>query len=107
LHFAVAPSGGAALVDADGVSFEGGVAASAAGFSIAPVVPGDGFCTPPWPLHAPLPVAVEVVPSLQIWVGGVEVVSATLGSDIDRASIGAAKMVAMFIFFMKRLPRCI
>lgn len=100
----MAPSGGAVLVDADGVSFDGGVAASAAGFAIAPVVPGEAFCTPPWPLHAPLPVAVEVVPSLQVWVGGVEVVSARLGSDIVSASIGAARMVAMFIFFMKRPP---
>jgi hypothetical protein len=104
LHFAVAPSGGAALVDAEGVNFEGGVAASAAGFAIAPVVPGDGFCTPPWPLHAPLPVAVEVVPSLQVWVGGAEVESARLGSDIVSASTGAAKMAAMCILFMKTFP---
>jgi len=26
----------------------------------------EGFCTPPWPLHAPRPVAMEVVPSLQV-----------------------------------------
>jgi hypothetical protein len=66
LHFAVAPAGGEALVDADGVSFAGGKAASAAGVAIAPVVPGDAFCTPPWPLHAPLPLAFVVVPSPHI-----------------------------------------
>jgi hypothetical protein len=26
----------------------------------------EGFCTPPWPLQAPRPVAVEVVPSLHV-----------------------------------------
>jgi hypothetical protein len=64
---------------------------------IAPVVPGDAFCKPPWPLHAPLPVAAEVVPSLQGWVGGVGV-SARLGSDIGRANISAVRIPGGTVF---------
>jgi hypothetical protein len=41
----------------------GGVAAGA---EEDPVLPDElAFCTPPWPLQAPRPVALDVVPSLQ------------------------------------------
>ncbi|HEX4241434.1 MAG TPA: hypothetical protein VHZ53_08485 [Steroidobacteraceae bacterium] len=94
MHFAVAPAGsllpavavGAALeaglvawpaaavgpgaLDADAeAGAEGAVEASAA--LLDEGTPEDAadfnpFCTPPWPLQAPRPVAVEVVPSLQV-----------------------------------------
>jgi hypothetical protein len=59
------------------------------------------FCTPPWPLQAPLPVADEVVPSLQV-VG--VVASAWLGSVITNISNGAAKALTRCIFFTDLLP---
>ena len=37
-----------------------------AGEASAAGLPFAGFCTPPWPLQAPRPEAVEVVPSLQV-----------------------------------------
>jgi hypothetical protein len=46
----------------------GAAAASAEGLPFA------GFCTPPWPLQAPRPEVVEVVPSLQVL--GVDAVGA-------------------------------
>jgi hypothetical protein len=61
------------LAAAVGADFEGddlaaaGVPVSAVGGAVAA---GAGaaalFCTPPCPLHAPRPVAAEVVPSLQV-----------------------------------------
>jgi hypothetical protein len=85
LHFAVAPVGsvlpavfGAVVVGA--VAFEavplvgtldGGGVAAGAGPEDEPLPdPAAAFFTPPWPLHAPRPVAVEVVPSVQV-VGAV------------------------------------
>lgn len=90
LHWAVAPAGAGpadfvvpADVVAGAVSFAAGELAGALGFWAEPgpgtlagggVAAGAGledadelgaaFCTPPWPLQAPRPVAVEVVPSL-------------------------------------------
>jgi hypothetical protein len=90
LHFAVAPVGsvlpvdlvvaeedleavvlGAVVVGAVdfimvplGGTLEGG--GVAAGADEEPELPDEvAFCTPPWPLHAPRPVALEVVPSVQ------------------------------------------
>jgi hypothetical protein len=40
--------------------------AAVAGAASAAGLPFAGFCTPPWPLQAPRPEAVEVVPSLQV-----------------------------------------
>jgi hypothetical protein len=65
------------------------------------------FCTPPWPLHAPRPVAVDVVPSLQV-VGAVESAAAAgtvmaVTSDMLMAtpSSGAAIRPNRFFFIMK------
>jgi hypothetical protein len=92
LHFAVAPVGSVLPVDdlvVAAVDFEAGVlgavvvgavdfimvplggaleaGGAAAGADEEPVLPDEvAFCTPPWPLHAPRPVALEVVPSLQV-----------------------------------------
>jgi hypothetical protein len=94
LHFAVAPAGslllavavgavleaglvawpavavGPGVLDADAeAGAEGAVEASAALLDEGtPEDAGDldRFCTPPWPLQAPRPVAVDVVPSLQV-----------------------------------------
>jgi hypothetical protein len=55
-------------------------------------------CTPPWPLQAPRPVAVLVVPSLQ--VAGV-LPSAACATPIVSAIKGAARSPAQFRFFMK------
>jgi hypothetical protein len=60
----------AAGADCDAAPDGAGVAAGAAGAADAALAVGAGvlvaFCLPPWPLHAPLPVAVEVVPSLHV-----------------------------------------
>jgi hypothetical protein len=90
LHWAVAPAGAGPAdfvvppdVVAGAVSFAGGELVGELGFWAAAgagVLAGGGvaagadeddadepeaaFCTPPWPLQAPRPVAVEVVPSL-------------------------------------------
>jgi hypothetical protein len=90
LHCAVAPAGAGPAdfvvpvdVVAGAVSFVAGVLVVALGFwadagagalaggGVAAGAEADGveeleaaFCTPPWPLQAPRPVAVEVVPSL-------------------------------------------
>jgi hypothetical protein len=64
------------------------------------------FWTPPWPLHAPRPVAVEVVPSLQV-VGALESESAArVGSARLSAIKGTASNPTSFIFFMISLPGC-
>ena len=58
----LAAAGAAAGAAAAGAAAVAGaeVGASNAGLLL------EGFCTPPWPLHAPRPVAMEVVPSLQV-----------------------------------------
>ena len=83
----VAPAAGAAGV------CEG--AAGAAGAAAA----GAAFCTPPWPLHVPLPVEVLVVPSLQVVVVAA-VSAARLGSVNAKTNRGAAMRPATVIFFM-------
>jgi hypothetical protein len=47
----------------------------------------DAFCTPPWPLHAPRPVAMEVVPSLQ--VVGVPDAAGAAGAAAAGAAVAA------------------
>jgi hypothetical protein len=87
-----------------GVPEDAGAAAGAAGADAAGAA-GVGavsaaFWTPPWPLQAPRPVAVEVVPSLQ--VVGAEVESAAqAGSDNANTIKGAAMSPMRFGFFMK------
>jgi len=129
LHLAVAPVGSVLPAGAEGTDFdteavdfaavaagadgdaapEGvGVAAGAAAVAavafpvVAAAVLLAAFWTPPWPLQAPLPVAAEVVPSLQV-VG--LVVSAWLGSANANISSGAAKTTKL-VFFIKFTPSC-
>lgn len=83
----VAPAAGAA-----------GVCAGAAGAAGAAAA-GAAFCTPPWPLHVPLPVEVLVVPSLQVVVAAA-VSAARLGSVNAKTNRGAAMSPAIVIFFM-------
>ncbi|HME38605.1 MAG TPA: hypothetical protein VKG63_06560 [Steroidobacteraceae bacterium] len=129
MHLAVAPVGSvllAAAVGADfdavddlaaagvlaGVAAAGLVAAGAAGLAAAAGAAGaagaavagaaavlEAFCTPPWPLQAPRPVAVEVVPSLHV-VGAVES-AAEAGSDNANAIKGAATSPTRTEFFME------
>jgi hypothetical protein len=82
LHFAVAPAESALPPAAAGAGVEAAAVELAvveagadcdaapdgdevAGFAVPAGAPGV-FCTPPWPLHAPRPVAAEAVPSLQV-----------------------------------------
>jgi hypothetical protein len=60
------------------------------------------FCLPPWPLQAPRPVAVEVVPSLQVVVAAVS--SAWLGKVNTNINRGAARAPIILIFFTQSLP---
>ena len=79
--------------------FIAGAAAGAeavAGAAVAAVVLA-AFWTPPWPLQVPLPVDVEVVPSLQ---GVVAVESAQTGNDSANTIKGAAMSPTRFVFFM-------
>jgi len=118
---AVAPVGSVLLAVAVGADFEAvddfaaaGVAAAGAAAAGAAAVAGaetgasnaglllDGFCTPPWPLHAPRPVAVEVVPSLQV-VGAPES-AARVGSAKLNTIKGTARNPTSFVFFMKLTP---
>jgi len=46
----------------------------------------DAFWTPPWPLHAPRPLTVEVVPSLQVFADPEDIA----GAAGDAAGSGAA-----------------
>ena len=80
------------------VAAAGGAVAAAAGAAEAVAAAGalvpaadlvlEAFCTPPWPLHAPRPVAVEVVPSLQ--AVGVPDVAGAAGAAAGAAAAGAA-----------------
>jgi hypothetical protein len=72
LAVALAPSAAAAGA-LPGAAGEDAVPAAGALPAVAPddgaaleVAAGAGFCTPPWLLQAPRPVAVEVVPSLHV-----------------------------------------
>jgi hypothetical protein len=89
----VAPAAGVAgVLGAAGVL----VAGAAAGATAAA---GAAFCTPPWPLHVPLPVEVLVVPSLQVVVVAA-VSAARLGSANAKTNKGAAMSPAIVVFFM-------
>jgi hypothetical protein len=84
----------AALVGADFDATDD-FAAAAAGAAVVSSAAGllfDAFCTPPCPLHAPRPVAVEVVPSLQ--VVGVPDAGGAAGAAAGAA--GAAVVLAAF-----------
>jgi hypothetical protein len=81
---------GAAAAGA-GAEVAAGVAAVAAAFV--------AFCTPPWPLHAPRPVAVEVVPSLHVVAAASS--AAKAGSDNANIMRGAAINAKNLVFFMK------
>jgi hypothetical protein len=84
----VAPAAGVAgVLGAAGVLVAGAAAAA-----------GAAFCTPPWPLHVPLPVEVLVVPSLQVVVAAVS--AARLGIANAKTSRGAAMSPAIVVFFM-------
>jgi hypothetical protein len=118
LHFAVAPVGSVLPAAAVGAAFDAaGFAAAAAGAAAAGAAAGASvlagaaldadaagalfaaFCTPPWPLHAPLPVAVDVVPSLQLVVASAES-AAHAGSDNANTIMGAAMSPEMFVLFI-------
>jgi hypothetical protein len=104
LHFAVAPVGSLLVGVAVGADFEADDLEAAGAVPVAGVpVAGaaeealaseasllfDAFWTPPWPLHAPRPVAVEVVPSLQV-VGVPEAGGAAGAAGEAAAGAGAA-----------------
>ena len=79
-----------------------GVAGAAAGVGVVAGAAGAvvvlaAFWTPPWPLQVPLPVDVEVVPSLQVVVA---VESAQAGNDSANAIKGAATSPTSFVFFI-------
>ena len=61
--FIAAPLAGGALAAGDD---DDGVLAVEDPEDEPPLDPADAFCTPPCPLQAPRPVAVELVPSLQV-----------------------------------------
>jgi hypothetical protein len=82
--------------DAAGAAGAAGAAAGAAAAGAAEAAEVPAFWTPPWPLQVPLPVEVEVVPSLQ--VVGVE--SAQAGSDSANIIKGAAMSPTRSVLFM-------
>jgi hypothetical protein len=116
---AVAPVGSVLLAVAVGADYDAvddfaaaGAAAAGAAAAGAAAVAGaevgesnaglllEGFCTPPWPLHAPRPVAMEVVPSLQV-VGipdaaGAAGADGAAGASAGSAGAAAALSVAAF-----------
>ena len=95
----VAPAAGVAgVLGVAGVVAAGVAAGAAAGAAAA----GAAFCTPPWPLHVPLPVEVLVVPSLQVVV--VVASAARPGSAKAKTIRGAAMRPAIVIFFMNLTP---
>jgi hypothetical protein len=63
---------------------------------------GVAFCTPPWPLQAPFPVAEEVVPSLQV-VGVLDDAGAA-GAAVAGAAGAAAGAVVEEAFWMPPCP---
>jgi hypothetical protein len=86
------PAAGAAGADAAAAA-GAAVAAGAAAVASAAGLLFDAFWTPPCPLHAPRPVAVEVVPSLQ--VVGVPEAAGAAGAAAAGAA-GAAVVLAAF-----------
>jgi hypothetical protein len=91
--------------DAAGVAGAAGAAAAAGAAGAAAAVDLAAFCTPPWPLQAPRPLAVEVVPSLQV-VASVES-APRAGSDNANTIKGAAMSPTRFVYFMNSLPSLI
>jgi hypothetical protein len=91
----VVPSLQVAGAPDDAGAVEAGAAAGAAAAGAA----AAAFCTPPWPLHAPRPVAVDVVPSLQVVAAGVSAAAPC----IPRANTvkDTARNPARFVFFME------
>jgi hypothetical protein len=98
LQVVVAPDdagvAGAAAAGAAGAAAAGAAGAAAAGAAGA----APAFCTPPWPLHVPFPVEVEVVPSLQV-VAAVES-AAQAGTDQANTIKGAAMSPTRCVLFM-------
>jgi hypothetical protein len=96
---AVAPAGSVLLavaVGADFVALEVDFAAVVAGAGAGAAAAGGAadvvlvaFCTPPCPLHAPLPVADEVVPSLQVVRPSLAGVAAGAGAPVDVDELAA------------------
>jgi hypothetical protein len=82
----LAAAGAAAAAAGAAVVAGAAAVASAAGLLF------DAFWTPPWPLHAPRPVAVEVVPSLQV----VGVPDAAGSGAAAAGAAGAAVLLAAF-----------
>jgi hypothetical protein len=128
LHLAVAPVGSVlsaaadgADLDAEGVLFAAVVAAGAdcdapegAGVAAGAVAAAEAgavdavaavvlvaFCTPPWPLHAPRPVAAEVVPSLQVVGLGESAYPGIASANINN---GAARTPTKYFLFMTISP---
>jgi hypothetical protein len=55
----------------------------------------EAFCTPPWPLQAPFPLAVEVLPSLHV-VGVPEPAGAAGAAAAGAGVAAAAEVLAAF-----------
>jgi hypothetical protein len=87
------------VVAPDDAGVAGAAAAGAAGAAAAGAAgAAPAFCTPPWPLHVPFPVEVEVVPSLQV-VAAVES-AAQAGTDQANTIKGAAMSPTRCVLFM-------
>jgi hypothetical protein len=84
--------------DAAGAAGAAGVAAGAAAAAGAAEEP---FWTPPWPLHAPRPVAEEVVPSLQVVGAGESAAVAGNAVATPRASSDAAMVPHRLLLFIR------
>jgi hypothetical protein len=88
------------------------VAGAAAGVLEAAVFAGlDAFCTPPWPLHVPLPVDVLVVPSAQVvaapvlaGAAGAAGVAGAAGAAAGAAGAAAGAAVVFAAFWMPPWP---
>jgi hypothetical protein len=88
-----------------GVVAGGGVAAGAeAADELVEDEAPEFFWTPPWPLQAPRPVALEVVPSLHVVGAAAGAVSAAAGSAKASASNGAATSEASVVRFIGMTP---
>jgi len=102
LAAAAVPAAGAAAAGAAGAEAAGAAAVvfEAAGAVVVEAAAGllfDAFCTPPWPLQAPRPVAVEVVPSLHV-VGVPEAAGAgaAVAGAVAAGALVAGAVVAAF-----------
>jgi hypothetical protein len=114
LHFAIAPVGSLfserlVLAVLDGVFVIPGGVAGCAGVAGAGLVAGAGvtvppelvlvLSTPPWCEHAPRPVVVEVVPSLQITLAALSCACALAVNviSVSRANGSAANFLVCSI----------